>query len=217
MKALGDVHPRKLHIESRADEALDCIIALLGCGRHDGGADDVNLLLATSKAVPRHSTLWARTLHSHALVPSLTALMDPCARNVGTYRNSVLASQMAMLQMNIQYTCDTLWQGLVKHRTTTLNARASVNALYACAKLVSQHQLASTPQTGMSLQAESALQVLHANSLRDVLLEATERVAPSMNSQEVANQVSALAKLKLPPAGSLRDCLWAAEELWHPA
>jgi hypothetical protein len=39
----------------------------------------------------------------------------------------------------------------------------------------------------MSLQAESALQFLHANRLHDVLLEAAEHEAPSMNSQEVAN------------------------------
>jgi hypothetical protein len=143
--------------------------------------------------------------------------MDPCARIVGTYRNSVLASQLAMLRMNLQYTRDTFWQGLVKHGTTTLNARASVNALCECAKLVSQHQLASTPQTGMSLQAESALQVLHADSLLDMFWVAAERVTPSMNSKNVASTVLALAKLNMPPAGSLRDALSTAAERVAPS
>jgi hypothetical protein len=212
MKALRDAHFRELQFESRAQDALDSIIGLLGCSRHDGGAADVRLLFATSKAVPRHSTLWARALRSRAHVTAPTALMDPCARDLGTYRKSMLACQTAMLQVNLQYTSDTFWEGLARHGTKTLIARASANTLYACAKLVTYHQLASTPQTGMSLQADSALQVLHTSRLRDVLLEAVEHEAPSMNSQEVANTVWALATLDMPPAGSLRDALWTAAE-----
>jgi hypothetical protein len=101
IKALGDVHPRELQIESRADEALDRIIALLNRSSHDGGVGDVNSLFAASKSVRGHSTLHALALRSHALVAALTPLMDPCARNEGTYRNSVLAPQMAMLQTNL--------------------------------------------------------------------------------------------------------------------
>jgi hypothetical protein len=41
MRALGDVHLGELQHESRVEEALDSIKALLGCGGHDGGADDV--------------------------------------------------------------------------------------------------------------------------------------------------------------------------------
>jgi hypothetical protein len=37
------------------------------------------------------------------------------------------------------------------------------------------------------------------------------------DSQEVANTVSALAKLKLPPAGSLRDRLWTVAECVAPS
>jgi hypothetical protein len=90
-----------------------------------------------------------------------------------------------------------------------------MQTLCACAKLVSQHQLASTPQTGMSLQAESALHVLHANCLRDALWTAAERVVPSMTAQEVANTVWALEKLDMPPMGSLHDCLQTAAELFQ--
>jgi hypothetical protein len=142
--------------------------------------------------------------------------MDPCGRNDGTYLNSVLVSQMAMLQIHLQHTCNTFWRGLAKHGTKTLNARASANMLYACAKLVSHHLLAP-PQTGMSLQAESALQVLRDDRLHDVLLEAAEREAPSMNSQEVANTVWALAGLGMPPTGSLHDALWIATEREAPS
>jgi hypothetical protein len=45
-----------------------------------------------------------------------------------------------------------------------------------------------------------------------VPLEATERAAPSMNSQDVDSTVQAMAKLDMPLVGSLRDCLWAAAE-----
>jgi hypothetical protein len=85
MRRLGGVHPGQLQHESREEAAIFSIKALLGCGGHGGGADDVCLLFATSKAVPKHSTLWARALWSRALVPALTALMDTCARAVGTY------------------------------------------------------------------------------------------------------------------------------------
>jgi hypothetical protein len=56
-----------------------------------------------------------------------------------------------------------------------------------------------------------------ANHLCLVFLEAAERNAPGMNSQDVAYTVWALAKLNMPPAGSLRDCLWAAAEREAPS
>lgn len=93
-RPLGDVSPWEL-LEPHVDEVLDSIKALLGCGRHDVGADDVHLLFAASMAVPRHLTLWGRASSSRALEPALTALLDTCARADDTYRNNVLVPQMA--------------------------------------------------------------------------------------------------------------------------
>jgi hypothetical protein len=69
--------------------------------------------------------------------------MEPCARDVGSYRDKVLVSQMAMLQLN-QCTWDLFWQGLARHddsrrksvgkhvvlsvRETSLTASACLNA-----------------------------------------------------------------------------------------
>jgi hypothetical protein len=53
-------------------------------------------------------------------------------------------------------------------------------------------------------------------SLRDALWKAAERMAPSMNSQAVANTVCALAKLNMPSVRSLLDCLLAAVERMAP-
>jgi hypothetical protein len=50
-----------------------------------------------------------------------------------------------------------------------------------------------------------------------VVDSAPERVAPSMNPQEVANMVWALAALDVPPIGSLREALWAAAERVAPS
>jgi hypothetical protein len=142
--------------------------------------------------------------------------MEACARENGTNRNKVLVPQIAMLQVNLKCTCNTFWQRLASNGTMVLDARATANTLYACAKLV-QHQLASPQCTGMSLQAVSALQVLRANHLRNVLLGAAERMTRSMNSQEVPNTVCAQANLDMPPSGSLCDVLWLAAERVAPS
>jgi hypothetical protein len=83
------------------------------------------------------------------------------------------------------------------------------NTLSAFAKLASQHQRASTRKKGMSRQAQSLLQVRRTGRLHDVPLEATGRVAPSITSQVMYNTLWALAKLNMPPAGSLRDRRYA--------
>jgi hypothetical protein len=56
-----------------------------------------------------------------------------------------------------------------------------------------------------------------AGSLCDALWKAAERVAPCMNSQDVAGTMYAFAKLDMPPVGSLRDALWAAAERVAPS
>jgi hypothetical protein len=55
-----------------------------------------------------------------------------------------------------------------------------------------------------------------AGSLRDRLLAAAERVARSMNSQEVADTVCALETAGMPPGGSLCNSLCAAAECVSP-
>jgi hypothetical protein len=54
------------------------------------------------------------------------------------------------------------------------------------------------------------------DSLRDESLAAAERVAPSMNPQDVASTMWVLAMLDVPPTGSLRNALWAAAERVAP-
>jgi hypothetical protein len=207
MRALGDVHPGELRLESRVEEALDSIKALLGCG-----ADEVHLLFAAFKAVPRHSTLWARASRSRALVPALTALMDPCARNVVPQQFPRISDGHATKITTVHMRNVLARACQARHK----NSQRKNVGKHACAKLVSQHQLAP-PQTGMNLQAESVLQVLRDDRLHDVLLEAAEREAPSMNSQGVANTVWALAELGMPPVGSLRYALWTATERVAPS
>jgi hypothetical protein len=113
-------HRGKLQTESRMEEALDSIKALLGCGGHDGGAGDVRLLFAASKALPRHSMLWTHALRSRELEPAITALLDPCVRADATYKDKALVSQMALMQPKLQCMCNTFWQALAKHSTTAL-------------------------------------------------------------------------------------------------
>jgi hypothetical protein len=134
MWALGDVHPGELQIESSEEDALDSIMGLLRCCRHDGSADDVSLLFAKSKAVSRHSKLWACALRSRALVTALAASWIPARVPLARTAKACWSSQMAMLHVNQQYTCSTFWQELARHGTKTLHARASANTLYACAK-----------------------------------------------------------------------------------
>jgi hypothetical protein len=80
---------RELRPESRKEKALDSIKVRLGCGRYNGYAEDVCLPLPASKAVPRNLMLWACASRSHALVPALAALMNPCAHPVGMYRDNM--------------------------------------------------------------------------------------------------------------------------------
>jgi hypothetical protein len=215
MSALGEVHSGELQLETRVERVLDSMKALLSHGRHDGGADDVRLLFAASKAVTRHSMLWARA--SCALNPAVAALMDPCARSDAMYKDNVLVSQMAVLQPRLQYMCQTFWQALARHGTTALDARGTANTFNAYAKLISQQQGAFMPRTGNSLRTQSVLQAPHGDRLHDVLCAAAEREAPRMNSQGVANTVGALAKLDMPPTGSLREALLKATERVVPS
>jgi hypothetical protein len=144
MNALRDVPPGELRPRSRIEEALDSIKALLGCGRHDGGVDDVRLLFAASQVVPRHSQLWASASRSRALEPAITALLNPCASADATYKDKVLVSQMAVMQPKLQYICHTFWQALAKNGTAASDARATATILNVYAKLVSQQQGADT-------------------------------------------------------------------------
>jgi hypothetical protein len=209
MTALGDVPLVQLQLESRAKKALDSIKALLSHGGHDSGADDVRLLFAASKAGPRHSRLWASTLHSRALKKqAIAALLEPCARADDNYKDRVLVSQMAGMQPKLQYTCHTFWQALSKHGTTALGARKTGTTLHAYAKLVSQQQGALMRRTGNRLQTQLLLQAPYTNCLRDALWVSAERAAPCTNPQNVANTLWAQATLGIPPTGSLRESLW---------
>jgi hypothetical protein len=212
MTALGDVSLMQLQLESRAEKALDSIKALLSHGGHDGGAEDVRLLFAASKAVPRHSRLWASALHSRALEQAIAALLEPCARADDNYKDRVLVSQMAGMQPKLQYMCHTFWQALAKHGTKALGARQTASTLHAYAKLVSQQQGSVMRRTGNRRQTQLLLQAPYANRLCDALWAAAKREARSMDPQNVANTLWALATLSMPPTGSLRDALWVAAE-----
>jgi hypothetical protein len=104
--------------------------ALLRCGGHDGGKDDMRLLFPACMAAPRNSTLWASASRSCAL---LTALLDPCARADSTCDDKVVMSQMAMLQPELQCTCHTFWQAPARHGTKALGERETANTGYAYA------------------------------------------------------------------------------------
>jgi hypothetical protein len=128
MRALGDMHHVELQPESRSEAALGNIKTLLGCGRHDSGADDVHLLASRLRFV------------------------------------FLEAVELEAPSMNMQDVAQTVW---------------------ALAKL-------NMPPAG---------------SLRHHLWAAAEREAPSMHAQHVADMMWALAKINMPPAGSLCDAL----------
>jgi hypothetical protein len=210
MTALGDVS--QIQLVSHAEKAVDSIKTLLSHGGHDGGADDVRLLFAASKSVPRHSRLWASALHSRALEQAIAALLEPCARADDNYKDRVLVSQMAGMQLKLQYMCHTFWKAFAKHGTKALRSRETASTLHAYAKLVSQQQGSVMRRTGNRPQTQLLLQAPYANRLCDALWVAAEREAPRMNPQDVANTMWAMAKLKMPLTGSLPDALGAAAE-----
>jgi hypothetical protein len=217
MTALENVVRAELRHELRAQEGLDSVLALLDSGGHDGGADDVRLLFAASKAVPRHLTLWARASHSRAFEQAVAALLEPCARADAMYKKKVLVSQMAVMQPRLQYTCHRFWQALARHGTMALGAQETANTWHAYATLASQPQGALMRKTGNSPRTQSVLQAPDADRLHDVLWAAAEQEAPRMNPQGVANTLWALAKLNMRPTGSLREVLWAAAERVAPS
>jgi hypothetical protein len=210
MTALGDVS--QIQLVSHAEKAVDSIKTLLSHGGHDGGADDVRLLFAASKSVPRHSRLWASALHSRALEQAIAALLEPCARADDNYKDRVLVSQMAGMQLKLQYMCHTFWKAFAKHGTKALRSRETASTLHAYAKLVSQQQGSVMRRTGNRPQTQLLLQAPYANRLCDALWVAAEREAPRMNPQDVANTMWAMAKLNMPLTGSLPDALGAAAE-----
>jgi hypothetical protein len=218
MSLLADVATEELRSESRLDKALDSINTLLACGASDGSADDVHLLFAASKAVPRHSRLWAHALRTNALVPSISALLDRCACEDSTYRDKVLVSQMAILQPRLYCTCNTFWQRLATDGMQALDARQAANTLYAYAKLNSQVKGAAMPTECVAdiLQDGSKLTVPFAHSLHDAFLAGIERTVQGMSAQNVANTLWALASLDMPPADRLRVELMAAAMRFLP-
>jgi hypothetical protein len=158
----------------------------------------VCLLFAVSKVEPRHSMQWASALHSRALEQAIAAFLEPCARADDNYKDRVLESQMAGMPPKLQVMCLTFWQALAKHGMA-LGARETASTLHAYAKLVSQQQGFVMRRTGNCPQTRLLLHAPYANRMRNVLWAASECVAPSMNLQEVANTVWALAKNRHAP------------------
>ena len=176
-------------------EVMHCIKGMLQQAT-SGSVRNIPVYLFTVSKVAKEHPPVLRALQGDSYKRTVTGMFQACAADEAVYKRPVAVSQLCSAQYNLAMYCQEFWQTVSEKHIASWDAQAASNVVYAYGKL---SQLEVAPAAPARLRQ---------------LLQATVRVADSMNAQNVANSLWAFATLGL-ELGPAPEPLMQALSLIH--